>query len=645
MSKRILRVSSCALSTVLIAAKADAQVLYVDDSAPPGGDGSSWALALDDLSSALAGAALPAVQQVWVAEGRYLPSASDPNASFVLPDGVPVYGGFAGTETSLDQRVPALHPTILDGDLNGDDQPDCVGYDDNSEHVVRDSGGASTYLDGFTVRGGRGNLGAGMSLTAEEVTLARVILEENCSPGMTIGGGAYVRADRVELASCVVQDNLGGAGAGLFLRAPQHVLVTGCRFERQEGDLGGGLNIEGVSVGEVVVLDSVFQDATVTNGGGVRLEGSYVSFRVQRCTFEGNRATSGGGIAVYSLAPGPVFVSDCAFLDNTANTGGGLYLYAVEIPLLAEISRCSFQDNHACSGGGIFTYSGPITVTDCEFRSNHLKTSCGVGQGGGALRAEGRRASIVARNSILSRSNNSLVYALEGRVELDLCSLWNGGGSVPSIRLVGPSSVALENCVVWGGAPAQIAANTAASVSAVYSDVRNGGTGLPGTGNFEADPLFRSEGTDDLRLQPGSPCIEAGDPARIVAGADAQGSSRMTDGDLDGVLRIDMGAHEASPIELAVTGLPVAGGILTFQTSGQSGLTTFLGVDRPGLHFFPFAGTLFLSLTGGFFADWAPAPSTTPVTVPPGLAGLFHAQMIVLGNGAIAFSNFVPLSF
>ena len=59
-------------------------ILYVDDSAPPGGgDGATWATALDDLEEALAAAAEPGspVDEIWVAEGLYVPSMRlDPDA-------------------------------------------------------------------------------------------------------------------------------------------------------------------------------------------------------------------------------------------------------------------------------------------------------------------------------------------------------------------------------------------------------------------------------------------------------------------------------------------------------------------------------------------------------------------------------------
>ena len=52
----------------------------------------------------------------------YCPHPTSPEESFVLKEGVKLYGGFAGGETDLAQRNRTANVTILTGDLAGDDQ-------------------------------------------------------------------------------------------------------------------------------------------------------------------------------------------------------------------------------------------------------------------------------------------------------------------------------------------------------------------------------------------------------------------------------------------------------------------------------------------------------------------------------------------
>src|SRR5947207_15855499 len=86
-------------------------VRVVNTSAPPGGNGRSWATAYTDIQPALDEAAQPGsgVKEVWVAAGTYIPSRrtdpTDPlSATFSLISGVGVFGGFVGGETDRTQR-------------------------------------------------------------------------------------------------------------------------------------------------------------------------------------------------------------------------------------------------------------------------------------------------------------------------------------------------------------------------------------------------------------------------------------------------------------------------------------------------------------------------------------------------------------
>ncbi|AEH02634.1 T9SS type A sorting domain-containing protein [Lacinutrix sp. 5H-3-7-4] len=97
-------------------------VYYVDANATGANDGSSWTDAFTNVTDALALTNLN--DAVWVAKGTY--TLADKNTPIaVSTNEVDIIGGFAGTETTLADRVlTAIHTTnatIFTGDINGDD--------------------------------------------------------------------------------------------------------------------------------------------------------------------------------------------------------------------------------------------------------------------------------------------------------------------------------------------------------------------------------------------------------------------------------------------------------------------------------------------------------------------------------------------
>ncbi|MFO7540353.1 MAG: hypothetical protein R6X32_20125, partial [Chloroflexota bacterium] len=78
-------------------------IIYVNHAAGGDNNGLNWTDAYTDLQMALAHA--DPGDEIWVAQGIYMPAATiDPSISFDLPNGVALYGGFTGIETTLDQR-------------------------------------------------------------------------------------------------------------------------------------------------------------------------------------------------------------------------------------------------------------------------------------------------------------------------------------------------------------------------------------------------------------------------------------------------------------------------------------------------------------------------------------------------------------
>lgn len=576
------------LIALLVPSALSAQVLRVRAGAPPGGDGSSWAQAFGELQSALASAT--AGTQVWLATGTYRPHASDRTVSFVVPDGVAVYGGFAGSETSLAQRDPLANLALLDGDLNGDDLPGLVNYGDNSQHVVTAAGVQSVRLDGFTVRGGSLGGGAGIRITGVEAVLANLVVRENHGLG----------------------NNNDGAGVWLGV---QSVSATNCRFLDNRTTAGGGVYLyDPPSAGP---KDALFVG----------------------CTFERNTATNGAGVLAAGIEPWDLVLRECTFRDGFATSGAGLSTSAGGSTLLAE--ACAFEANAACAGGALYLPNTSGRIDHCRFEGNGARGGCGLGTGGGGIRLGGSGVMEID-GSLFHDDSRSSLWVEAGASALASFSTFHGV-STAAIRVKG-GDVQLDHCIVWGTPDLQVAVGPG-TVAATYSDVRMNGAGLPGLGNLDLDPLFVDAAAGDLHLAPGSPCIDAGDPLPILIGEDFERDSRILDGDLNGSLRLDMGADEHALLHLEVLGPPAAGRTLTFVTSGPASLAGVLYLGRPGARFVPQAGVAFLNTLGLVHVPWPSPPSSVPVLVPPGLSGVFHVQELGFGGGLFTLSNYAELQF
>ena len=236
--------------------------------APGGqGTGADWDDPAD-LREALDRAA--AGDQLWLRAGTYLTTAGDDrSATFRVPSGVRVLGGFAGKERSAAARDARRHVTELSGAIGGE------GRGDDAYTVVHLADASSgTVLDGLTVRAGYAN-GAGP--TADAKRAAGAVLISLSQPGTSArpafagvtfagnyardGGAVYVdaRGGRVEASfvDCVFADNEADLdGGALYVDARQRgeaqVSLQGCRFEGNVANYGGAVFSQG-SEGRVAV--------------------------------------------------------------------------------------------------------------------------------------------------------------------------------------------------------------------------------------------------------------------------------------------------------------------------------------------------------------------------------------------------------
>lgn len=285
--------------------------IHVDDDAPPGGDGESWATAYRSLRVALG--AVPecpgSATEVWVAEGIYKPDApgGDRGRTFYVYSDTHLYGGFEGTETRLDERDPVLHPVILSGDLNGDDAPDFGNRADNSNHVLHSGENQFTTtnvrLDGLVVRGGNA-------------------LAHGNDQGAFRGGGLHARGN-IELVRCTFTDNHADSFGGGVSWLGNSLSVSHCRF------VGNRTNWQGAgmytrSAGPVRISDSVFAGnvATQNGTGGLALttSASGSEREVRNCVVYANRGSFAGGISDPSVFWGSTVIANTVVWGNAAGT-------------------------------------------------------------------------------------------------------------------------------------------------------------------------------------------------------------------------------------------------------------------------------------------------------------------------------------
>ncbi len=294
MNRRLWRLM---LALVAVASAAEAQtVLHVNAAAPPGGDGQTWGTALNDLTLALAAAA-PGTQ-VWVADGTYTPAPAggERTATFWLPSGVEVYGGFAGNESALEQRDPAANRSVLSGDLNGDDDG-AKNRSDNAYHVVTVANGSAT-LDGLVIVGGQADgdasgqsAGAGVLALAADVAVRRCAFRANVAAFS--GAALHAESSTIALESSILTANTAG-GFGAVAVSDSTITITVCIFRANVATTGtgGGLAMYASSA---TVTNSTFVANAATTGGAIWNDRGALT--LENCLVWGNAAERGPEIA------------------------------------------------------------------------------------------------------------------------------------------------------------------------------------------------------------------------------------------------------------------------------------------------------------------------------------------------------------
>ncbi len=253
----------CIIISACLATSAYATRYHVSVSAAGTGTGLTWANAFNDLQQALS-IVVPG-DEIWVAAGQYKPTTGTNRAiSFQLRNGVDMFGGFAGTETALEQRDIAANPTTLNGDIGmqGDNA-------DNSYNVVTANNiTTNIVLDGFRIINGRATSTAGGGGLRITNALGGNLLLRNCfvfnNYASNYGGGIYMAAANLTVENCEFLNNESGSGGAIL----------------NGNNNGGYSNLE--------LRDCVFKGNTANIGACLHNTVRYETIVVDRCFFTNN---------------------------------------------------------------------------------------------------------------------------------------------------------------------------------------------------------------------------------------------------------------------------------------------------------------------------------------------------------------------
>ena len=185
---------------VVLVSPVPAEILRVSKTGD-GTDGLTWETSYTTIGKALAASA--SQDEIWVAAGRY-------NGYLNLWEraNISLYGGFAGTETSREQRDWTAHPYVIDAS----------GKNQSALYVYRSN---RLVIDGFTITHGTlpfetGGDGSGVHLYKSDfISMRNCTIAGNSSKGH--GGGVYCQEATADFTNCTIAGNRASlSGGGVY---------------------------------------------------------------------------------------------------------------------------------------------------------------------------------------------------------------------------------------------------------------------------------------------------------------------------------------------------------------------------------------------------------------------------------------------
>ncbi len=240
------------------------------------GSGTSWASALGNIQTAINGAT--ASDEIWVKGGVYTLAST-----ITIKEGVSLYGGFLGNETTLSERNLVTNPK---SSLTGGGAVRIITQTTDFAQ--------QTIIDGFSLESGYA----------------------------VCGGGALLKSG-VSLSNCMVVNNFASStstgntplagGGGIYVEGT--ATIVNCLIANNESEYGGGLNLRGgAQLINCTVVNNVANYNLGSNGRGAWLADG--SVKIYNTVFWGNGASGANELTLNGLAT----IENCA-TDDGVNYG------------------------------------------------------------------------------------------------------------------------------------------------------------------------------------------------------------------------------------------------------------------------------------------------------------------------------------
>ena len=350
MIKSLLRaVAFIAICT--LSAHAQNVIRYVKPTPSGLGNGTSWANAGSDLQAMLNDLC---ASEVWVAGGVYKPVRPvndlwtiDPgnrNNAFVLTSNVKLYGGFAGTESTLAQRDLTItaNKSVLSGDLD-----DSGSLNDNDSYRVVLSVGdvGDARIDGFTITGGHANKvpggestivngrlisgvnAAGIGLYYSSPAIANVIVTGNMAMWTTLGsgGGMFMSNSSPIVTNATITNNVLRSGGGIYSATASSPQFFNCKISGNTSIGSTGLGAGIYFVNQMLLVNcQITGNSAEGDAGGIAIAGQLLAINT---VVSGNKAANGtGSFAIYGSNATVEFVNSVVW-SNSGSPVGTNYTY------------------------------------------------------------------------------------------------------------------------------------------------------------------------------------------------------------------------------------------------------------------------------------------------------------------------------